>query len=263
MSGETIDGIALAITDGVAHVTFDRPEARNAMSFAMYLRLGAICEQLESGAPLHAIIFRGAGGAFVAGTDIGEFTAFGDGTDSGTDGVKYEHMIEGAIARLEALPAPTVAVVDGPAIGGGLVIAAACDLRLVTPASRFGVPIARTVGNCLSAANIARLVRAFGDGPARQMLLLSKLFDGETVHRLGFSVACAEADQLEAELERVIATLSAAAPLTISACRELFSRITPSVPDDSDVIERVYGSEDFREGVRAFLEKRRPEWSGS
>lgn len=259
MSGEVIDGIGLAIMDGVAHITFSRPEARNAMSFAMYLRLDAICEQLESGPPLKAIIFRGEGGAFVAGTDIAEFTAFGDGAD----GVSYEAMIERAVSRLEALLAPTVAVVDGPAIGGGLVIAAACDLRLVTPSSRFGVPIARTVGNCLSAANIARLVRAFGDGPARQMLLLSKLLDGETVHRLGFSVACVEPELLETEAERLIATLSAAAPLTIAACRELLDRITPTAPDDSDVVERVYGSADFREGVAAFLEKRRPEWSGS
>lgn len=259
MSDEgSIDGIALAIREGVAHVTFDRPEARNAMSFAMYRRLGAICVQLETGPRPHAIIFRGAGGAFVAGTDIGEFTAF----ESGSDGVAYEQMIEKAITRLESLPAPTMAVIDGPAIGGGLVIAAACDLRLITPASLFGVPIARTVGNCLSAANIARLVRAFGDGPARQMLLLSKLLDGTTVHRLGFSVECVEPDQLEAEAERVIATLSAAAPLTIDGCRELFRRITPEVPEDSDVVDRVYGSADFREGVRAFLDKRRPQWSG-
>src|SRR5690625_2432624 len=176
---EVIDGIGLAIADGVAHVTFSRPEARNAMSFAMYLRLDAICEQLESGPPLKAIVFRGAGGAFVAGTDIAEFTAFEDGAD----GVSYEAMIERAVSRLEALPAPTVAVVDGPAIGGGLVIAAACDLRLVTPSSRFGVAIARTVGNCLSVGNIGSLVRAFGDWPARRMLMLSHLLDCERWYR--------------------------------------------------------------------------------
>ncbi len=250
--------VHLRIEGPVAHVTFARPAARNAMTFAMYARLGKICDELEGRHDLRAIVFRGAGGAFVAGTDISEFSAFA----SGADGVAYEDRIDATLARLTRLPAPTLAVIDGAAVGGGLAIAAACDLRIVTPDAKFGVPIARTVGNTLSAANIARLVRAFGDGPVRRMLLLSEFLDGQTVHALGFASACVPSDKIEAEAERQIKRLTEAAPITIAACRELFGRLADTAPDDRDVIARVYGSRDFGEGVSAFLAKRKPEWSG-
>lgn len=250
--------VTLGFDGPVAHVTFDRASARNAMTFAMYARLGDICGVLEQRHDLRAIVFRGAGGAFVAGTDISEFTRFA----SGEDGVAYEARIDEALNRLTRLPAPTLAVIDGAAVGGGLAISAACDLRIVTPRARFGVPIARTVGNTLSVANIARLIRAFGDGPVRQMLLLSTLLDGETVHRLGFASACVPETDLEAEAARQIARLCEAAPLTIRACRELLARLSDAAPDDRDVIARIYGSRDFREGVSAFTQKRKPEWRG-
>ncbi|WP_299359802.1 enoyl-CoA hydratase [uncultured Paracoccus sp.] len=251
--------VTLRIEGPVAHVTFDRPAARNAMTFAMYARLGEICDELERRDDLRAIVFRGAGGAFVAGTDISEFTQF----SGGEDGVAYEARIDATLTRLTRLPAPTLAVIDGAAVGGGLAISAACDLRIVTPRARFGVPIARTVGNTLSAVNIARLIRALGDGPVRQMLLLSVLLDGETVHRLGFASACVAEDELESEAARQISRLCEAAPLTIRACRELLLRLSDIAPDDTDVIAQVYASRDFREGVTAFTEKRKPEWQGA
>lgn len=250
--------VRLRIDGPVARVTFDRPAARNAMTFAMYAQLGEVCDQLAARNDLRAIVFRGAGGAFVAGTDISEFTAFA----GGADGVAYEERIDAALQALGNLPAPTLAVIDGAAVGGGLAIAAACDLRIVTPDAKFGVPIARTVGNCLSAANIARLVRAFGDGPVRRMLLLSEFLDGETVHTLGFAGACVPPDRLEDEAERQITRLCEAAPLTIAACREIFGRLSVEAPDDRDIIARVYGSRDFAEGVAAFLAKRKPDWQG-
>lgn len=250
--------VDLRIEGPVAHVTFSRPEARNAMTFAMYAQLTDICDELEARGDLRAIVFRGAGGAFVAGTDIAEFTSFANGQD----GLAYEARIDKVLSRLARLPAPTLAVINGAAVGGGLAIAAACDLRIVTPGAKFGVPIARTVGNCLSASNIARLVRAFGDGPVRQMLLLSTFLDGEAVHRLGFASACVAPEELDAEAERQIVRLCEAAPLTVTACREILSRLGSSAPDDADIIARVYGSQDFREGVSAFLAKRPPEWRG-
>lgn len=250
--------VSLRIEGPVAHVTFDRPAARNAMTFAMYEKLGQVCDKLEARDDLRAIVFRGAGSAFVAGTDISEFTAF----SGGQDGVGYEDRIDATLDRLTHLPAPTLAIIDGAAVGGGLAIAAACDLRIVTPRARFGVPIARTVGNCLSAANLARLVRAFGDGPIRQMLLLSELLDGETAHRLGFASACVAEDRIDEEVERQITRLTEAAPITIAAVRDLLGRLQSAIPGDRDVIAQVYGSDDFREGVSAFLAKRKPEWAG-
>ena len=223
----------------------------------MYRQLGEICDTLEARSDLRAIVFRGRGGAFVAGTDISEFTAF----EGGQDGVAYEAKIAATIARVEALPAPTVAVIEGAAMGGGLVISTACDLRIVTPQAKFGVPIARTVGNCLSQANVARLVRSFGLAPAKSMLLLSQALDGETVHRLGFATACVAPEALEDEVARTVDRLCKAAPLTIGACREMFSNLVPGTPDDAETIARIYGSNDFREGVDAFLSKRKPEFS--
>ena len=251
--------VALAIEGAVATVTFDRPEARNAITFEMYRQLGDICDTLDATPGLRAIVFRGNGGAFVAGTDISEFTAF----EGGADGVAYEARIARNSARVESLPAPTLAVIEGAAMGGGLVIATACDLRIVTPEARFGVPIARTVGNCLSQANVARLVRAFGVGPAKTMLLLSQALDGETAHRLGFATACVAPGALEDEVARSLDRLCKAAPLTIAACREMFANLEPETPDDAAIVARIYGSKDFREGVDAFLSKRKPEWSGS
>ncbi len=140
------DGEVRYARDGeVAIVIFDRPAARNAMTWRMYEQLGEACAQILREDGLRAAVFRGAGGkAFIAGTDIAQFQAF----RGGDDGIAYEEKMEGILAGVEALPVPTLAVIEGFAIGGGLAIAAACDLRIATPGSRLGVPIARTLGNC-------------------------------------------------------------------------------------------------------------------
>ena len=159
--------VHLQIDGGIASVTFDRPEARNAMTWAMYEQLRGICEQLCEDPSVRVVRFQGAGGeAFVAGTDIAQFLEF----TSGEDGIAYERRIDATMGLLAALPMPTVAVVQGWCIGGGLAIASTCDFRIATPTSRFGVPIARTLGNCLSMANVAGLVAAFGDAIAGSSL---------------------------------------------------------------------------------------------
>jgi enoyl-CoA hydratase/carnithine racemase len=107
--------------------------------------------------------------AFIAGTDIAQFQAF-----RGDDGIAYEEKMEVILAGVETLPVPTLAVIEGFAIGGGLAIAAACDLRIATPGSRLGVPIARMLGNCLSIADYARLIAALGASRAKRMLLLAE-----------------------------------------------------------------------------------------
>ena len=153
------DTVIVATAERITTVTLNRPAARNAMTWQMYEQLGAVCTELKNDASVRAVVFRGAGGkAFIAGTDIAQFTTF----TSGEDGIAYEEKMERYLAALEALPMPTLAVIEGFAIGGGLAIAACCDLRIATPGSRFGVPIARTLGNCLSVANYARVVAALG-----------------------------------------------------------------------------------------------------
>lgn len=251
--------VRLSIEGAVATVLFDRPAARNAMTFAMYEELSQACRAIAATPGLRAAVFRGSSGAFVAGTDISEFAAF----NSGEDGVAYERRIEAGITEIEALPVPTLAVVEGAAMGGGLMIATACDLRIASTRSRFGAPIARTVGNCLSLKNVARLERSFGLGATRKMLLLAETLDAMEAHACGFLLVVAEEAELPAKTETIVARLGAAAPLTIAATRELLRRSAGAAAlRDEDVIARVYGSRDFHEGVSAFLEKRAPEWEG-
>ena len=140
-------------TDGpLAFLTFNRPEARNAMTWEMYEALVDACERVDGDASLRVLVLRGAGGkAFVAGTDIAQFQNFSDRDD----GVKYEERLDRVLDRLERVTKPTIAQVQGVAAGGGCAIAFACDLRVATPDASFGIPIARTLGNCLSAATCA------------------------------------------------------------------------------------------------------------
>ncbi|MDP1885485.1 enoyl-CoA hydratase/isomerase family protein [Polaromonas sp.] len=253
--------VHLAISAGVASVVFDRPAARNAMTWAMYERLNDICEQLAAETSVRVVTFRGAGGqAFVAGTDIEQFTTF----RSGEDGVAYEKQIDQCIARLESLPMPTVAAIEGWTIGGGLAIATACDFRIATPGSRFGVPIARTLGNCLSVANLARLSAVFGIPRVKRMLMLAEVLTADEALACGFLTQVSEAGEIDAVLANLCERLAALAPVTQRVSKEGLRRlVNHALPSDEDLIRRCYGSDDFREGVSAFLAKRSPAWKGS
>jgi len=173
-----------SVADGVATIVFDRPEARNAMTWSMYYGLAQALESISADPAVSVAVLRGAGHeAFVAGTDIAQFTAF----EGAADGLRYEHQIHAAVERLERVMKPTIAVVEGWATGGGLIIAAACDFRLAVPNARFGVPIARTLGNCLSIANVARLVHAFGPARTKRMLMLAETISAEEASACGFA----------------------------------------------------------------------------
>jgi enoyl-CoA hydratase/carnithine racemase len=244
----------------VAHVTFDRPAARNAMTWRMYEQLGDICEQLRMDKNLRVVVFRGAGGkAFVAGTDIAQFLEF----KSAEDGVAYEGRMEQILSALESLPMPTLAVVEGFAIGGGLAIAACCDLRIATPGSRFGVPIARTLGNCLSVANYARLVMAIGAARAKRMLLLAENLTADEALAAGFLTEIVEPADLDRRVTELTDRLAGNAPITMRVTKEAIRRLLHAgLPEGDDLVSTTYGSNDFHEGVRAFVEKREPTWTG-
>ena len=255
------DGDVHLARDGVvARITFDRPAARNAMTWHMYERLGAICEQLANDRAMRVAVFRGAGGkAFIAGTDIAQFLEF----KSGEDGIAYEEKMERYLGLIEALPMPTLAVVEGWAIGGGLAIAAACDLRIATPDARFGVPIARTLGNCLSVANYARLVAALGASRAKRVLLLAENLTADEALAGGFLSGIVEPDALDARITELCERLQAHAPITMRVSKEAIRRLMHAgLPNGDDLVRACYGSEDFRIGVRAFVEKKTPAWTG-
>jgi len=252
--------VHLTISAGVASVVFDRAQARNAMTWAMYGQLGRICEALQTDRTVRVVTFEGAGGeAFVAGTDIEQFQAF----ESGEDGVAYERTIDRGIGLIESLPMPTVAVISGWTIGGGLAIATACDFRIATRASRFGVPIARTLGNCLSMANLARLSAVWGTQRVKRMLLLAELLSADEALACGFLGQMCEPAELGAAAARLCERLASLAPVTQSVTKEGLRRLlVDGLPDGDDLIRRCYGSRDFHEGVEAFVAKRSPVWTG-
>jgi enoyl-CoA hydratase/carnithine racemase len=253
--------VHMSIHGCVAAICIDRPEARNAMTWAMYDQLAEICASIAGNRAIRVATIRGAGGqAFVAGTDIEQFGSF----ESGEDGIAYEKVIDTRIGQVERLPVPTLAIVDGWAIGGGLAIAAACDFRVATPQASFGVPIARTLGNCLSVANLARVVAAFGVPRAKKMLLLGDTIGAVEALACGFVTALVEPEQLDAKVDELCARLAQNAPVTMRASKEGIRRVVnDSEPQGEDLIRECYGSRDFRIGVQAFLEKKRPAWTGA
>ena len=205
-------------------------------------------------------MLRGAGGkSFIAGTDIAQFRAF----RSGEDGIAYEARMEAYIDGVETLPVPTLAVIEGFAIGGGLAIAAACDLRVATPGACFGVPIARTLGNCLSMANCARVVAALGASRAKRVLLLAENLSAEEALAGGFLSEIIQAADLDRRVVELADRLVHHAPATMRASKEAMRRLLHAgLPDGDDLVRACYGSEDFRIGVNAFVEKRAPQWTG-
>ena len=243
----------------IVTITFDRPNARNAMTWAMYEQLDGALDRLASESDVRVAVLRGAAGNFVSGTDIAQFADF----ESGDDGIGYERRLEAVVAKLESARVATIAAVEGYALGGGLALAAVCDLRICTPGARFGVPVAKTVGNCLSMANYARLVASLGASRTKAMLFTAETMSAEEAKRVGFVVSVVEANELDAAVAALCAKVASHAPITLQVTKEAVRRIvSASASQDGDLIHRAYASRDFNEGVAAFLEKRPARWEG-
>jgi len=244
----------------VARILFDRPQAYNALTWDMWRGLGEACAKIAGDPDIRVVTLRGAGGkAFVSGTDIAGFQSFTDGAD----GVAYEAEMDSYVSALEALPQPTVAIVDGWAVGGGLALAFASDFRVAAEGARFGSPLARTVGNCLSARGYARLVQHAGHALSKRILLAAEMVPAAELHALGLINALVPAAELDAAAEALVERLLANAPITLRASKEAMRRIAlANQPDITDLIHQVYGSQDFKTGVRAFLDKQTPQWKG-
>jgi enoyl-CoA hydratase len=243
-----------------AVITFNRPQARNAMTFAMYEALYAHCDAIDEDDDIRVLVLRGAGGrAFVSGTDIRQFLDF----DSGKTGVEYEADIDRYVGRLDRLRKPAIALVEGYAVGAGLSIASACDLRVCTPDAQFGLPIARTLGNCLSMAGYARLVAILGEARAKDIVFTARMVGAAEARAAGLVSAVVPAEEIEDHVFELAERVAGHAPITLRVTKEALRRIRDAnVPEGADLVAEAYGSEDFREGVAAFLEKRRHTWTG-
>jgi enoyl-CoA hydratase/carnithine racemase len=257
-----VDEPELLVTQdgGVLTVTFNRPRQRNAMTWEMYEGLYEACEKADADGDVRVLVLKGSGDkAFVAGTDIGQFADFSEGAQ----GVAYEEKIARIVNRLEDVDVPTVASIRGFCVGGGLGIASVCDLRIATRSARFGIPIARTLGNCLSMNNYSILLHHLGPARTLDMLLRARLFTGEEAAAAGFVAELCDDDQLDAATDAVVATLRGHAPLSMWAAKEAVRRIRRSgLVDGDDIVSRVFASEDFRNAVAAFAAKQPVEWQG-
>jgi enoyl-CoA hydratase len=232
-----------------AWITFNRPEAHNAMTFAMYEELFALCERADADEAVRAVVVRGAGGkAFVAGTDIRQFTAF----SSGEDGLRYEAEIDRVIGRLEAVRVPTIALVDGFAMGSGLALSAACDLRVCGRGAKFGLPIARTVGNCLSMENYARLAALLGEARLKDIVFTARAVDAREALAIG--LATEVVDDPSARVAELCELLASHAAVTMRVTKEALRRLRV-VPDGDDLVREAYESDEFRARVAAFLRR--------
>jgi len=252
--------VLLEIRSNVAHITFDHVAARNAMTVGMYQSLKSICEDIAKNPKIRAAILRGAGGkSFISGSDIAQFASFKDGQD----GIHYEEGIDDYLGPLATLPIPTIAVIDGMAVGGGLAIASCCDFRISTPDAKFGVPIAKTLGNCLSAANVAWLVAHLGINIVKRILLLAEMIPAKELLQQGYLLATYEQEQLGQEAINLAERLSRLAPITQKSSKLVLARlIKNNLPDCSDLISETYGSNDFQNGVASFLKGEPPIWMG-
>jgi len=262
MANDATDEILYEVRDRVGYVTLNRPQARNALTFGMYARLAEICASAPTDGSLVAMVITGAGSkAFAAGTDISLFRDFTTEAQS----IEYEERADQHFTMIESCPLPTIAAISGACTGGGAGIAACCDMRIATADLRYGFPIARTLGNCLSARTLARLVAIAGQSRVIDMIYTSRLIEADEALRIGLvNEIVPDHAALMARIAALGEHFKGQAPLTLRATKELLrrQRNARGRVDDHDIVPKVYTSEDFREGMEAFLGKRPPQWKG-
>ncbi len=247
----------LQIDGKIARVIFNNPAARNALTWPMYEELKQICDSLAKNADIRVVIFRGAGDkAFVSGSDIQQFVDL-------KENEAYEVAVDHIFASLQQLPMPTIAMIEGLAVGSGLLMATACDFRISTPEARFGIPVAKTLGNCLSPSNLSWLATHLGVPTVKKMLLTAELIKAPELLESGFLYQTIDASEIDVSTTALAKKLVSLAPITQKASKLALARLLQSnLPDCTDLMRETYNSKDFREGVNAFLEGRPPQWIG-
>jgi len=256
------EDLLFALDGGIGRIIFNRPQARNAFTFAMYERLAEICDRANKDHAIKVLVLRGAGDkAFASGTDINQFRAF----NTPQDGIDYENRIDRVLTTLEQCRVPTIAAITGACTGGGAAIAASCDLRIGTKSTRMGFPIARTLGNCLSMSNVSRLTALIGPARVKDLIFTARLVEAKEAAAVGLLTEVVEdSAALDKRADDVAALVAGHAPLTLSATKQAVARLQQRLTreEGEDLILMCYTSKDFREGLDAFLNKRAPQWCG-
>ncbi|WP_226575392.1 enoyl-CoA hydratase/isomerase family protein [Acuticoccus sediminis] len=258
----TTDDLIYEVEDGIATLTLNRPQARNAFTFAMYDGMATICREMPTDGSIRALVITGAGEkAFAAGTDMSQFRAF----DKDQDALDYEKRVGAVYDALEKCPVPTIAAISGACTGGGAGTAACCDIRICTENLKFGFPIARTLGNTLSMENYARVKDLIGVARAKEIIFTSRLVGAQEALAAGLvTEVVPDHAALMARAKELALHIAGHAPLTLRACKEAFRRLRVDGPDaeGDDLVIMTFMSEDFREGLDAFFNKRKPEFKG-
>ena len=252
--------VRLEVDGTLARITLSNPRMRNALTTAMYDQLEAAALRLADEPSVRLVVIQGDSGTFAAGTDIKDLVAVADGPA----GVAYEARITEVLDAVRALRMPVMAVVEGHAVGGGLALLLCCDLVYCTPDAIFGSPVARTIGNCISPATIARLRHTVGRQLANELLLLGRMVRADAAAQAGLVRAVIEPEEIDATVNSVLSAVLDCAPLSLAAFKEVNERLDAARArvDADDVYETVYGCADFHGGVESFLAKRPPRWTG-
>ena len=268
MPSMTIEGVSermIAERDGgIGWITFNNPARRNALSLDMWESIPRIFDAYEEDPAIRVVVLRGAGRkAFVSGADISEFETARASPEAVA---RYDEIAEQAMRRLEYATKPTIAMIRGYCIGGGVAVALACDLRIAGQGSRFGVPAAR-LGLGYRMTGVKKLVDIVGPAYAKEIFFTARHFSAAEAHGMGLVNRVVPDEELEAFVRAYAETIAENAPLTIGAVKEIIAEIEkPAESIDrakcDRLVKRCFASEDYIEGRRAFMEKRKPVFAG-
>jgi len=258
-----VDSVTYDVRNGVAWIGFNRPQSRNAMTWEMYDALEKHCDQLAEDDAVYAVVLHGVGGeAFVAGTDISQFAGFTQPSDASD----YVRRIDRVVGKLETFPKPTLALIEGACVGGGAALALVCDFRYATPTMKFGVPIAKTLGNTLSINNVSRMIDMLGVARTKEALMMARLFGADEALASGLVNQLFDAEAIYSEVAALAEAFAKRAPLTLQASKALIGRALEQrrLPADAsdDWVTTCYMSRDFAAAVDKFVNKTPFEWSG-
>lgn len=254
--------LTLSVQDRIATLTVNRPDKLNALNAATIGELGAAFDEIQAREDVAAVILTGAGRAFIAGADISELSG-----QSALQGQRLARRGQEIFRRFESSPKPTIAAVNGFALGGGCELAMSCHIRIASEAAKFGQPEVK-LGLIPGYGGTQRLSRLIGRGRALQLLLTGEMIDAQEAYRIGLVNRVVPADQLLAAATAMIQQMLMNAPLGIAACIDLVDRGLEMPLDDALALEAtrfgvLISTSDTAEGTRAFLEKRAPRFAGA
>src|SRR5579884_1884928 len=265
MLDQPITSKMLAQKDGaIGRIVFNNPARHNAVSLEMWQALAQIMADFDRDDEVRVIVVSGAGGkAFVSGADISEFKEKRNSKEAAEE---YAKISEAGRKALQETLKPTIAMIRGYCIGGGLATALACDIRIAAEGSRFGIPAAK-LGLGYAYDGISRLIGLVGPAFAREIFYTARQFTAEEALAMGLINRLVPADELEDYVKNYCDTIAANAPLTIRAAKQI---VREALKDESQrdmalckrVVDACFASEDYAEGRTAFMEKRRPVFKG-